>query len=427
MNESFTNTQSLKDFLQNTEDTGYDTSIGDSQMSHRRRSNAFGPGTVGHPVRNNISTVEEEELEQSNQNPPISTDQSQPQDANANKSQPVQNKSTLNAEAKDFTPEKSILESLTAGLKSFVDNFRDEPQVSTTNTRVNSILNQNKERNTSTPTRDGDGTFSQFAGDRQTPMSAIPKQADTRPPLRKSTVPITPVQSGLPHDVPRKIIIPQRTMPEAQGMTLFDFVNMHSLNVNQLNWILNDLGTGQSSNETNTFEQSMAIAKQYWFNAQHSIHYALKLVDLGNLDQGTYQENFVRQMEGNESLQETSHTSFRSAKSNSVEELPNPQKDQPPVQKIPTPVRIPQLVQQQPLTAETVLNQQPLHGAVKDNRYYPSKFQQDSERVYSTNAPAGQEGTHLTPRQNSLNQPFQMPQPSMVRPQFVPQQIQPFP
>ena len=120
MNKSFTNTQSLKDFLQNTEDTGYDTSIGDSQISHRRRSNAFGPGTSGHPVRSNISTVEEEELEQSNQNPPVSTDQPQPEDANANQSQPVQSKSTLNAEAEEFTPEKepSLLDNLTAGLST---------------------------------------------------------------------------------------------------------------------------------------------------------------------------------------------------------------------------------------------------------------------------------------------------------------------
>jgi len=44
--------------------------------------------------------------------------------------------------------------------------------------------------------------------------------------MRKSTVPITPVQSGLPHDVPRKIINTTKTMPEAQGMTLFDFVNI---------------------------------------------------------------------------------------------------------------------------------------------------------------------------------------------------------
>src|SRR5882762_698207 len=114
-------------------------------------------------------------------------------------------------------------------------------------------------------------------------MSAIPKHTDT--PIRPSTVPVTPVQGSIPGNVPRKINVQQRTMPQAQGMTLFDFVNLHGLNVNQLNWILNDLGAGQSSNENNTFEQSLAIAKQYWFNAQHSIHYALKLVDLGNLDQ----------------------------------------------------------------------------------------------------------------------------------------------
>src|SRR5712692_9555474 len=122
MNESFRNTQNLKDFVSKLHnETGYGTSLGESEMAEgadksRKRSNTFGPSTSGKPGQPDphIYNLPEEQLEDNvtDTNPPIVPSEDQVKSPKTktpsakNPKTPVQNKNTLNANATDFVPEK---------------------------------------------------------------------------------------------------------------------------------------------------------------------------------------------------------------------------------------------------------------------------------------------------------------------------------
>src|SRR6266851_3359780 len=197
MNESFRNTQNLKDFVNKLHnETGYGTSLGESEMAEsadktRKRSNTFGPstsGTSGKPGQPDpqLYNLAEEQLEENvtNANPPINTSRSQTKSPkatpNANKPKtPVQNKTTLNAKATDFVPETEpgLLETLTAGLNSFFDHFKDNEPPNPNVTREfnpNLVAEERNGKSASTPAKAGNTTLGQFAGGARTPVSAIP-------------------------------------------------------------------------------------------------------------------------------------------------------------------------------------------------------------------------------------------------------------
>src|SRR5712692_3382148 len=458
MNESFRNTQNLKEFVSKLHnETGYGTSLGKSEMAEntdktRKRSNTFGPstsGTSGKPgqLDPHIYNLAEEQLEDNvtNTNPPIATSEDQVKSPKAktpsakNPKTPVQNKTTLNANATDFVPETEpgLLKTLTAGLNSFFDHFKDNEPPNPNVTREinpNLVAEERNGKSASTPAKAGNTTLGQFAGGARTPVSAIPKPFEGRPSIRTQNA--TPEVQG---DVPQHQPIPTRKYTPQRfaktGSTLFDFAFRQGLNTDQINWILDDLkAQGGKSNANNTETEAYNIAKQVWLNDELLVHYAYMLIDLGNSSEQEYQEEFDKRMKGDESLDH----SFKSIESEaSIQEipivnpvLPNLPKDPPPAAAPPLPKTIPTPVSntgpapvQKPLTAEQVLG-----GVVNNGVYYPSKFQQDSERVHGCNAPKGQEGTQLPDKQtpskgNTLNRPIgSQPYPM---PRFIPQQPRP--